>query len=67
MDKFEEYVAYVGKTKTMDKEQIKKSFEAWLDNPKSGMGVFCVRWVEDETLSNLMPFKEWAGNVTRRL
>ena len=67
MDNFEEYIAYIGKTKTMDKEQIKKAFELWLDNPKSQMGVFCVRWIEDETLCNLMPFKEWSGNVTRRL
>lgn len=68
MDKFEEYIAYVGKIKEVSKERIREDFERWLESPAFyNQGFFCVRWVEDENYYNELSFDDFSKSITRRL
>ena len=64
-DKFEEYIAYVGKIEAT-KDELRKDFERWLENPSLyNQGYFCVRWAEDEKLYNNMSFSAFSESVMR--
>lgn len=69
MDKFEQYLAYIGKSKNVcsDKEKIIEDFKAWLDNPLTNNGFYCIRWVENDDLLNATTFKDFSEKVTRYL
>lgn len=63
MDKFEEYIAYIGKVKKT-KDELRKEFEMWLENPGLyNEGFFCVRWVEDEDYYNETLFGDFCRKV----
>ena len=63
MDKFEEYIAYIGKVKKT-KDELRKEFEMWLENPGLyNEGFFCVRWVEDEDYYNETFFGDFCRKV----
>ena len=65
MDKFEEYIAYVGKIE-VTKDKLREDFERWIESPAFyNQGYFCVRWAEDDKFYNELSFKTFSESVMR--
>lgn len=59
MDTFEQYYGYDIVKTTTDKAELLEKFIFFLNHPMTGLGMFVVRWSENEEFENNMTLREF--------